>query len=211
MVGQPIRVSLRKFGTWANSKNFYKIIKSSNRTFETGQHSNHYLHRRYVANGRTLQVNLELSAISSNHNFCRVPSKQVESQSRLRIQKCNRLARFETLSAGFFSENNQTLRNPNSRSVCLQVVSPASPIYDMEARFKQFCNRYNAAGPEQNVCFGIPTFQPDRSCGKQDPSGKSTNNNTSDTNMVDTTLVYSPTKNVHTISITFTSLSKPFY
>ena len=31
----------------------------------------------------------------------------------------------------------------------------------------------------------------------------------SDTHMADTTLIYSPTKNVHTTSIAFTSLTKP--
>ena len=77
------------------------------------------------------QVNLELSAISSDHNYCRVPSKQVECQSRLGAQECNRLIRLETSSERLF-ENNQTLKNPISRSVCLQAVSPTSTIYDME-------------------------------------------------------------------------------
>ena len=67
------------------------------------------------------QVNLELSAISSDGNYCRVPSKQIECQSRLGVQECNKLIRLETLSESL-SENNQTLRNPNSRSmfVCLK-------------------------------------------------------------------------------------------
>ena len=103
------------------------------------------------------QVNLELSAISSDHNYCRVPSKQVECQSRLGAQECNRLIRLETSSERLF-ENNQTLKNPISRSVCLQAVSPASTIYDMEAISKQFCNRCNAAGLQHNVCFCIPPF-----------------------------------------------------
>ena len=86
------------------------------------------------------QVNLELSAILSDHNYYRAPSKQVEWQSRLRVQECNRLIRLETSSESL-SENNQTIRNPNSRSICLQSVSPTSPIHGMEARSKQFCNR----------------------------------------------------------------------
>ena len=53
------------------------------------------------------QANLELSAISSDHNYCRVPSKQVKCQSRLGVQECNRLIRLET-SADILSENNQT-------------------------------------------------------------------------------------------------------
>ena len=34
-------------------------------------------------------------------------------------------------------------------------MSPASAIYGMGARSKQFCNRWNAAGLEQNVFFCI--------------------------------------------------------
>ena len=151
---------------------------------------------------------MELSTISSDHDYCRVPSKQVECQSRLGVQECNRFIRLETSSESF-SENNQTLRNPSSKSICLQEVSPTSPIYGMKARSKQFCNRCSAAGLEQNLWFCIPNHQPDRSSGKQGSSGKYRSNDTSDTHMADTTLVYSPIKNVHTTSIAFTSPPKP--
>ena len=79
----------------------------------------------------------------------------------------------------------------------------------MEARSKQICNRCNAAGPKQNVCFCIPSFPIDRSGDKQGYSGKCRSRDTSDTHMADTTLVYSPTKNVHSTSIAFTSPTKP--
>ena len=136
-----------------------------------------------------------------------LPSR-LKCQSRLRVQECNRFIRLETSSESF-SENNQTLRNPSSKSICLQEVSPTSPIYGMKARSKQFYNRCNAAGLEQNLWFCIPTLQPNRSSDKQGSSGKYRSNDTSDTNMADTTLVYSPIKNVHTTSIAFTSPPKP--
>ena len=88
-------------------------------------------------------------------------------------------------------------------------MSPTSPICGMEARSKQFCNRCNAAGLEQNVWFCIPTLQLDRPGDKQGSSGNCKINDTSDTHMADTTLVYSPTKNVHITSIAFTSPTKP--
>ena len=56
MVRQPIPISLPMFWTRASSKNFYKIIKSSNDPLETGQHLNHYLPRRYLANGEEILV-----------------------------------------------------------------------------------------------------------------------------------------------------------
>ena len=79
----------------------------------------------------------------------------------------------------------------------------------MEARSKQFCSRCNAAGLEQNVYFCIPTFQLDRSGDKQGSLEKCRSNDIRDTHMVNTTLVYSLTKNVHTTSIAFTSPAKP--
>ena len=100
------------------------------------------------------QVNFELSAISSDHNYCRAPSKQVECQIRPRFQECNRLIRMVT-SSKRLSENNQTHRNPNSRSIYLQAVSLT---YEIETRSKQFCNKFKAAGMEQNVWFCIPTL-----------------------------------------------------
>ena len=154
------------------------------------------------------QVNLELSAISLDCNYCRVPSKQVQCQSRLGVQEFNRLVQLQT-SAESLPENNQTLRNPNSRSICLQAVSPTSQIYGTEARSKQFCNRCNASGLEQNVWFWIPTPQLDRSGGKHGSSEKCRSNDTSNTHMADTTLVYSPTKTALTTSIAFTSPPKP--
>ena len=47
VVRQAIRIYLPTFWTRSSSKNFYKIIKSPNCHLETGQHSNHYLPRRY--------------------------------------------------------------------------------------------------------------------------------------------------------------------
>ena len=43
--------------TRESSNNFYKITKSSNCPLETGQRSNHYLLRRYVANGEDVTRN----------------------------------------------------------------------------------------------------------------------------------------------------------
>ena len=78
----------------------------------------------------------------------------------------------------------------------------------MEARSKQFCNRCNTAGLEQNICFCISTFQLDRLGDKQDSSEKCRINNTSDTHMTETTHVNFRTNDVHTTSIAFTSPAK---
>ena len=140
--------------------------------------------------------------------FCRVPFKQVECQSALGVQECNRLIWWE-ISSENLSKNNKTLRNSNSRSACLKAVSTTSPIYGIDARSKQFCNRCNTAGLEQNVWFCISTLQLDRSGNKQGSSGKCRSSDTSDTHVADAILVYSPTKNVYLTSIAFSGPTKP--
>ena len=57
MIRQTIPISLTMSWTWVSSKNFYKIIESPNCPLETGQHLNHYLPRRYVANGEDATIN----------------------------------------------------------------------------------------------------------------------------------------------------------
>ena len=85
-------------------------------------------------------------------------------------------------------------------------MPPTYSIYGMEARSKRFCNRCNAAGLKQNICFCILTFKLDRSGDKQSCLGS---NDISDNSMADTTLVYSANRNVHTATIALTSPTKP--
>ena len=40
-----------------------------------------------IPTSKNPEVNLEFSVISSDHTYCRVPSKQVESRSRLGVQE----------------------------------------------------------------------------------------------------------------------------
>ena len=115
---------------------------------------------------------LKISKSISNYLLSRLITTTAEhlpsrlNVSRLRFQECNRLIRLET-SSKRLSENNQTHRNPNSRSIYLQAVSPT---YERETRSKQFCNKFKAAGMEQNVWFCIPTLQLNRSGDKQGSS-----------------------------------------
>ena len=85
-------------------------------------------------------------------------------------------------------------------------MPPTYSIYGMEARSKRFCNRCNAAGLKQNICFCILTFKLDRSGDKQSCLGS---NDISDNSMADTTLVYSANRNVDTATIDLTSPTEP--
>ena len=102
------------------------------------------------------------------------------------------------------------LKQPDSQKprqqICLLPGCHQLPQYI--ARSKQFFNKCNVAELEQNVRFCIPIFQLDRLGEKQISTGKYRNNDTSDNHMADTTLVYSPTRNLHTTLIVFTSTTK---
>ena len=79
MFTQPIPISLPMFWTRASSKNFYKIIKSPNCPLETGQHLNHYLPKRYVANEedvtRNSHGNRHIDFSIAIFGFCDQPQK----------------------------------------------------------------------------------------------------------------------------------------
>ena len=79
MVRQPIRISLPTFWIGASYKNFYKIIKSDNCPLETGQHFNHDLPRRYVANGEAITRNSHgkrhIDFSNATFGFCDQPQK----------------------------------------------------------------------------------------------------------------------------------------
>ena len=74
-----IRVFLPLFWARASSMNFYKIINSRNCPLETCQHSNHYLSRRYVANGEDVTKNSHGNTHAdfsiATFGFCGQPQK----------------------------------------------------------------------------------------------------------------------------------------
>ena len=67
------------FWTGASSKNFCKVIKSSNHPLETGKHSNHYLPRWYVATGEDVIRNSHgkrhIDFSITTFRFCDQPQK----------------------------------------------------------------------------------------------------------------------------------------
>ena len=67
------------FCTRASSKNFDKVIKSSNRPFDRDQYSIHYLPRRYVANEEDVtsnsHVKRQIDFSITTFWFCDKPQK----------------------------------------------------------------------------------------------------------------------------------------
>ena len=69
----------------ASSKNFYKIIKTSNRHFKTDQNSNHYLPRQYVVHGEDVTRNSDgerhIDFSVTTFGYCDQPQKISPSPS----------------------------------------------------------------------------------------------------------------------------------
>ena len=142
------------------------------------------------------QVNLELSAISWDHNYCRIFTKQVECPSRLGVSECQGLLRLETASKNV-SEHNQTFWISNSGPLSIQAVPSTSTICSMETQSKQHSNRCNATVLEQNVFICFPPFQSGKLNSEEGLSRKGKTNDNSYTNMTNTTLVSSSVRDVN--------------
>ena len=175
---------------------FYKKSLKFNYSYPDGQQScpivslenGGYTQSRAFKNK---QVNLALSAVSWDHNYCRIFTKQIECPRRLEVSKCQGSLRLETASK-HVSGHNQTFWISSSGPLCIQTVPSTSTIRCMEARSKQHSNICNATVLEQNVspiCF--PPFQSDKSNSEKGPSRKCRTNDNNYTNMANTTLVSS--------------------
>ena len=100
---------------------------------------------------------MALSAVSWNHNCCRIFTKQVECPSRLEVLELQGSLRLETASK-HVSEHNQTFWISNSGPLCIQAVPSTSIIRRMEARSKQHSSRWNATVLEQMFPYTFPPF-----------------------------------------------------
>ena len=82
------------------------------------------------------QVNLALSTVSWDHNYCRIFTTQIECPSRLGFSEFQGSLRLETAS-----KHNQTFWISNSGPLCIQTAPSSSAVRSNEARSKQHSNR----------------------------------------------------------------------
>ena len=110
-------------------------------------------------NVRSEQGYMEVPVGQWDHNYCRIPPKLPECDSRLAIKKHQGLLRMETLSNNISTDLSEvgTTRN---RSVCLTVVPPNPKVCSMETRPSQLEDRCNATRlvSEISVCIPPPPF-----------------------------------------------------
>ena len=128
------------------------------------------------------QVSLSLSAVSWDHNYCRIFNNEIECPTRLVVSECQGSLRLET-AAKHISEHNQIFWISNSESLSIQAVPSTSTICSMQARSNQHSSRCNVTVLELHVSIRFPPFQSDKSNSEKGPSRKGGANDNSCTNM----------------------------
>ena len=91
-------------------------------------------------NGRVGQGNLGISFEVGDHNYCRIPPKRIEFNSRLGISKHFGLLRVDAESSNF-SESLPNKGFSRDRFVCIPSITSDTNLCCMETRSSQSCNR----------------------------------------------------------------------
>ena len=91
-------------------------------------------------NGRVGRGDLEISFEVGDHNYCRIPPKQIEFNSRLGISKHFGLLGVNAESSNF-SESFPDKGFSQDRFVCIPSNTSDTNLCCMETRFSQSCNR----------------------------------------------------------------------
>ena len=202
--GKPLKC-LRNNACEICNTDFYKKYLKFNYSYSDGQQSCpivSFKNEGYTQSGtfKMHQVDylLALSAVSWDHNYCKIFTKQTECLSRLGVSEFQGSLRLKTASK-HVSEHNQTFWISNSGPLCIQAVPSSSTIRSIEARSKQHSNRSNATVLEQNFSICFPPFQSGKSNSEKGASRKGRVNDNTYTNMANTTLVYTSVRDVNTV------------
>lgn len=81
------------------------------------------------------QVNLGLSIVPSDHDYCGEPPKLAKCKDRLEVQESQELIRVEVASFHLL-EYKKELSYHNTRSVCIRTIPSSSKLCGMEAKSK---------------------------------------------------------------------------
>ena len=127
---------VRAQGCNVSDKNIYSSEKSESLTHSDGQHSSNKIpgkNGRHSQSGTSEfeQTDLGIFATQRDHNYCRIPPREIKCRSRQRIPQCPGFQRVETGSTGV-SKNNGKVGIPGDRSFCISTVTPDPKLHVME-------------------------------------------------------------------------------
>lgn len=154
------------------------------------------------------QRNLELFNFTSDHNYSRIHSKQVECEGRLAVSSQQGLLGMEARPIDFQKYMSES-RDTRDRSVCLETIKSDSKILCLETRSLQHSNRCHAAelGSEVSIC--LPPLLIDPTNNLQNKKTVGSQSNIDNPMLAVTTLVSRPLSNVIKSAITSSNLSQP--
>ena len=85
----------------------------------------------------------------SDHDYCRVPPREVECMGGLGFQKLSGLKRMASVTNQIPSDL-QKIRESGNRSICVKSLPPPSPLRGLEGRSPQSSNRCFSTTMEVN-------------------------------------------------------------
>ena len=160
-------------------------------------------------NGRIGQGNLGISFEVGDHNYCRIPPKRIEFNSRLGISKHFALLRVDAESSNF-SESLPNKGFSRDRFVCIPSITSDTNLCCMETRSSQSCNRCISTElvTQTPVCFS-PILHDSKSS-QQNTQGKSSQADINNPSLDNTSLVSKDFEHVNQESC-FAALEKGPY
>ena len=140
---------------------------------------------------KSKQTDLGISIATSDHNYCRIPSRNSKCRGGRNVQECEGLQRVE-IEQTSISKDLQSKGNPLHRPVCFEVVSSSSPVFFMEDRSLQPGSGCATGMLESSkrVCISPLFFNREGSLESSHRSGHNYSYNTSlaNTGLVSTTI-----------------------
>ena len=143
---------------------FYKIPNSSEDTCPDGQQNSFELPGKDGGHSQqgpswSFQTNMGLSAIKKDHNYCRVPTRSFECDSRLGVPQFSRQERLETFPRSI-CKNLSEIRYSQYRPFCILNVSSTPSLHGLEARSGKSGNQCHVSTMDKNVPICLSPIQP---------------------------------------------------
>ena len=137
---------------------------------------------------KDFQKNLGISSATWDHNYCRMDSITPKCDSRLGVKECKRFRGVETVSSSvpINLSNDGTTKN---RPVCIQNISPARTILQLESGPKMPCSGCILPGLDTRLPVCLPSILPDHKSDKADDVPISGENDSHHTSVANPTMV----------------------
>ena len=148
-----------------------------------------------------------LSAIKKDHNYCRVPTRSFECDSRLGVPQFSRQERLETFPRSI-CKNLSEIRYSQYRPFCILNVSSTPNLHGLEARSGKSGNQCHVSTMGKNVPICPSPIQPNTP-GIIKGKERRDHNDIGGTNMAIASMVFSSSEHVYPQSIFITTSERP--